>query len=527
MSEESNDFIGTATYCPEDNKLRLYPFARLSSEDFTRVKSAGFKWAPKQGLFVAPAWTPNREDMLLDLCGDVADEDMSPEERAADRAERFSEYRDKRRGEAGARADTFENGPEVFGHQNQARAERQANRHDRHRKHALSAWSKAEYWQTRTQGVIANALYKSSPAVRRGRVLKIEAELRKLQKENEEYAARYAGWQKVPTLEGADVVCSEDSATWTPAYRLAYTLANAGGLGWHYKHPRTGKESSIYHHLTDSQDAITAREASQIWLAGKDEPGEEGTNRDRWEKHLTLRIAYELQMIGEEGGLASEREIVPGGFFGRHQVQKVNKSPATGRVVSVGLLAPHHWRKNPDGTPLVLVRSFNIERLSADSYRAPTPEELQAFNEVKTEKKKEQTAKRKENPAPKLINPTLEEAEKLQDLWNKRAKAKYDTKKTSYCKEFDEFRQVIKGTQASYSEASKGTYARYETRTLYADGTLDRVGRSNPSQPICKIRVKQAGGWDAPESVVVLTDKPGKPLGLDWQAIEAPETVTA
>ena len=53
----------TATYSPEDNKLRLYPSGRLPADVYQRVKAAGFKWAPKQQLFVAPAWTPDRADL--------------------------------------------------------------------------------------------------------------------------------------------------------------------------------------------------------------------------------------------------------------------------------------------------------------------------------------------------------------------------------------------------------------------------------------------------------------------------------
>jgi hypothetical protein len=75
----------TATYSPEDNKLRLYSLHRLDDETYQQVKKAGFKWAPKQELFVAPAWTPAREDLLLELCGEIEDEDYSPEERSADR----------------------------------------------------------------------------------------------------------------------------------------------------------------------------------------------------------------------------------------------------------------------------------------------------------------------------------------------------------------------------------------------------------------------------------------------------------
>ena len=53
----------TATYSPEDNKLRLYSDTRLDAETCTELKAAGFKWAPKQDLWVAPMWTPAREDL--------------------------------------------------------------------------------------------------------------------------------------------------------------------------------------------------------------------------------------------------------------------------------------------------------------------------------------------------------------------------------------------------------------------------------------------------------------------------------
>ena len=65
----------SATYSPEDNKLRLYSLHRLDAETYARVSGAGFKFAPKQDLFVAPMWTPGREDLLIELCGEIGDED--------------------------------------------------------------------------------------------------------------------------------------------------------------------------------------------------------------------------------------------------------------------------------------------------------------------------------------------------------------------------------------------------------------------------------------------------------------------
>lgn len=67
----------TATYSPEDNKLRLYSTTRLDRETYARVKAVGFIWAPKQDLFVAPMWTPIREDLLIELVGEIDDEDRS------------------------------------------------------------------------------------------------------------------------------------------------------------------------------------------------------------------------------------------------------------------------------------------------------------------------------------------------------------------------------------------------------------------------------------------------------------------
>lgn len=60
------------------------------------MKAEGFKVTPKQDLFVAPMWTPSREDLLLELCGEIDDEDTSPVNRAEECSERYSEYSDNR-----------------------------------------------------------------------------------------------------------------------------------------------------------------------------------------------------------------------------------------------------------------------------------------------------------------------------------------------------------------------------------------------------------------------------------------------
>lgn len=66
-----------ATYSPEDNKIRLYPSERLDAEAYEKVKAHGFLWAPKQGLFVAPRWSPKREDLAISLAGELEPEHMT------------------------------------------------------------------------------------------------------------------------------------------------------------------------------------------------------------------------------------------------------------------------------------------------------------------------------------------------------------------------------------------------------------------------------------------------------------------
>jgi hypothetical protein len=61
----------TATYSPEDNKLRLYATSRLDTELYARAKSAGFSWAPRQQLFVAPMWCRVAVNCTTRACRDV------------------------------------------------------------------------------------------------------------------------------------------------------------------------------------------------------------------------------------------------------------------------------------------------------------------------------------------------------------------------------------------------------------------------------------------------------------------------
>lgn len=86
----------TATYSVEDNKLRLYSTTRLDQETYEKIKALGFKWAPKQELFVAPKWTPRREDLCIELAGEIEPEETTLAERAEAKAARIDEAIEKK-----------------------------------------------------------------------------------------------------------------------------------------------------------------------------------------------------------------------------------------------------------------------------------------------------------------------------------------------------------------------------------------------------------------------------------------------
>jgi hypothetical protein len=210
----------TATYSPEDNKLRLYALTRLPADLYARVKAAGFKWAPKQQLFVAPMWTPERADLLIELCGEIGDEDTSLVERAEERADRFDGYSDKRGDEAErSRAAVAEvadgiplGQPILVGHHSERRARKDAERIENGMRKAVRLWEVSRYWTARAAGALRHAQYRELPAVRARRIKTIEADKRKHERTRDEALKFLALWRKVTpiTLERAKGIANYD-----------------------------------------------------------------------------------------------------------------------------------------------------------------------------------------------------------------------------------------------------------------------------------------------------------------------------
>lgn len=498
-----------ATYCPEDDKLRLY-VGRVPREEYEALRKEGWTSTPKQACDFVAVWTPARYDTCVSYAGIVGDEDQSPEDRAADRAERFGGYRDKRLGEAVGHADRYDSGPSVHGFQSQARAERSAARHDRFGARATDAWSKAEYWVSRTAGVIGNALYNSTPEVRSGRIRKLESEFRMNEKRIENWIASYDRIMRLAENPQAtiDKLVANGSNEAEARRDVASEFACRGP---DYTHPRRPDLKSYLSWMMEGghlklDDPITLEEVIENWKAKAVDPrGKE----DRWGDHLRLRIAYENQMLEAAGGRSGAVEMEAGGKFNGLLIGRVYKSAASGLATSLELWGDYQYynykeggRRNATG-----FHRMDITRSTGADYEPPTEESQSELKRLRAEIK---AAKPKAKPCP-LVNPTDEDAEKLQAIWNaERGRGKRWDREPS---------EVLRLTQAQYSSCSEGGRSSFETAELLPGGkeAETRYGSRLPCQPspVCKVRKGETS------SVVILTDKPRKPLPAsvwhDWK----------
>lgn len=340
----------TATYSPEDNKLRLYASSRLDNETWAALKAAGFKWAPRQELFVAPMWTPEREDLLVELAGEVGDEDTSLVDRQEERAERFEGYSDNRAKDAAAAhkaadaiSERFYGGqPILVGHHSEKRA-----RKDQARMHGLMSktvkmWETSQYWAARAAGALRHAKYKERPDVRARRIKGLEKEERKQLNAIAHAKKLLKFWGTNPDMEKAKKVANyfDRGGITTDAGERHWSLWSALDDG------KVSLQNAIGQRLEGLPKAIAYHE--------------------RWLAHYQGRLVYERAMLEEDGGLVGARvDLQVGGrvLIRREWSTIVRINKKGGKPVSVTTNARY-----------VSVRG--IEEI--EEYKAPTAEHAAA-----------------------------------------------------------------------------------------------------------------------------------------------------
>ncbi len=289
----------TATYSPEDNKLRLYSSARLDTETYSRLKAAGFSWAPKQQIFVAPMWTTQREDLLIKLCGEIGDEDKSLVKRAEERAERFENYSESRAKDAEqarARVDSIVKNipfgqPILVGHHSEKHARKDAQRVDEGMRKSIKMWDTSKYWADRAEAAVATAKYKERPDVRARRIKKLEAEQRKKARTKAESEKLIKAWSKPSlTMPEASKIASLDHGYFLRAeartdgktWPVSLWDATQGGC----------KPQPKVEEIADR--AVQNHQAIITWA-------------DRWLGHYANRLTYERTMLKHDGGIVADQ----------------------------------------------------------------------------------------------------------------------------------------------------------------------------------------------------------------------------
>jgi len=291
----TRDSSYTATYSPDDNKLRLYSVARLQRDVYERVNGAGFRWAPKQNLFVAPMWTPEREDVLLELCGDIGDEDQSLTERATTRAERFETYSDKRADEAQSARDAVSaitdniplGQPILVGHHSERHARKDAQRIESGMRKAIRLWDTSTYWTARAAGALRHARYKERPDVRARRIKTIEADHRKWLRSSDESTRWLKLWQRLSSL---DQIKTHDGGTTTLMQRALFLSERDQACFGTWSELERNQITP-----EQAQERLIAAHTRVIARAG------------RWIAHCENRLAYEKAMLGVAGGTAADQ----------------------------------------------------------------------------------------------------------------------------------------------------------------------------------------------------------------------------
>lgn len=309
MKTSKTVYVYTATYSPEDDKLRLSG-PRLESEQYARFKELGFAWAPKQRVLFA-TWSTSREDICLEFASEITDENITLAERAEERADRFNGYSKNRTKDADAAFEVVKaisehipmGQPILVGHHSERRARKDKERIENNMKKAVTNWKTAEYWEYRAQRVLEHAKFKELPGVRARRIAKLEAEKRKRERALADQALELKCWESILNPDAwKPLENGEKPDIWTRARYIAnrshliVTKTNIDGTsfsGWSAYDVLKPDEKR--HNNCPSQTPEQCVEAARQALARYE------LYAKRWLDHLTFRINYEKTLLSADG----------------------------------------------------------------------------------------------------------------------------------------------------------------------------------------------------------------------------------
>lgn len=358
-----------ATYSAEDNKLRLYASGRLDEETYQRIRALGFRWAPKQELFVAPKWTPAREDILIELAGEIEPEGTTIAERAEAKAERLDALSEKRAREASAFSDAahriserFAGGqPILVGHHSERKARKDQERMHRAMDRAVQASRAVGYWAYRAEGVERHANRKSNPAVRARRIKKLLAELRGFQREINHAYKCLRLWEKIQAEPDAET--REKAAR----HFSGCTLDGHSAAPW-----------ELWGRLNDGK-ATTEQAIAECVEWAEQRVNSEHTAR--WISHTLNRLAFERSELGPVERFTGELTATILQSFAREQGADKPKAAKDGErwQVVCRVPLPVHLA---DGKELALSADEWRDLMQAVGYEVPEKQARPDLNKL-------------------------------------------------------------------------------------------------------------------------------------------------
>jgi len=486
-------FQATATYSVEDNKLRLYASERLDDDIYQRVKEAGFRWAPKQELFVAPKWTPEREDLCIELAGEITAEDSTMLERAEAKSERLTDLAVKREQQGNAYADAaraiskrFEFGqPILVGHHSERKARKDQERMDSHMKKASSSFNSIDYWNYRAAGVLSFANRKHNPRTVANRIKTLGKSFRDFQTRLNHAHLCIRLWTKIQNT-------SEDAA-----FLKGFNTYHGARLA-------TGSACPFAWEQFSEEEALEKARALVPKIIERWTEISQSEYYARWLHHILNRLAYERAEQGITTRYSDEITAPVLQAFARDQGALKPKATLVGTTWTI---------TSPVPFPAHVAEGESVEG-DAEFYR----DLMQSIGYVVPEKKER---RRSTSTSVPLINPSFEEAQLLQAKWNAEAQASV-TRKGNHYGEF-RMRAVAQMSQANYKARSGGSYTPCSTIELDADGQrvwTNYKGKS--AEPVCRIRIFSGGdaSISAPNSIVHINDKPTKALPVNIKQTE-------
>lgn len=353
-----------ATYSPEDNKLRIYDLTgeRVPHEDYARLKSAGFVWAPIQKLFVAPSWSPEREDLCIQFAGEIEREESTVAERAEAKSLRLDALASKRATESDAYSRAAHRllecmvagQPILVGHHSERKHRKAIEQADRQQEKAIAAADAVSYWMYRATGVERHANRKNKSDVRERRIKVLLAELRDHQRYFNHAAMVLGLWELIKSKD------EEKRASLARKYSGIQIVTG----------PTCSHE--LYRKLYNDEISVDDFIESCIQSA---EAMLSNSGKYRWLQHVLNRLAYERSELGEvplyEGALT---DVIIKAFARENGAYKpVAKKQEDGSwELSSNVPLPAHIA---DGKTLVISESDLAVLMQSVGYTVPAKKE--------------------------------------------------------------------------------------------------------------------------------------------------------